>query len=382
MKKKLLALALSGLLLLSGCASMLERDYVSSTSHVDYSVTTEDASILRAETYQGLVNSILYFVNERAFTGTIRLYNYTGDVEADLANACNEVCQKDPLSAYSVRSIQYDSTRILTYYEVEVSIDYARTAEEVAAIREVSGVSALRQELSDMVDKRESGRTLLVSYYSGTEAQISQLLSLALCARPELYLFPGGLFEYAISIYPETGSRRIVEISVDNWVGSSHTSEEDLDAYIRQLEETARQLLEANPPAGVTYTVAEVAAILRSASGGYNFLGTSLALDTLSGSSAAGQGYLLAMEYLCQQCGIEAMPVLGQSSWLIVNTEDGYRHLLLQDIYSTPPVEEGAEPEDPLPLPLYTDEELAALGYGWDRTLYPACENRTQPSEE
>ena len=62
MKKQLLALSLSGLLLLSGCTSMLERSHVSSVPHVDYSVT-EDASILRVETYQGLGNSILYFVN-------------------------------------------------------------------------------------------------------------------------------------------------------------------------------------------------------------------------------------------------------------------------------------------------------------------------------
>lgn len=380
----MLALALAGLLFLPGCASMLERSYVSATAHVDYSVTTEDASILRAETYQGLVNSILYFVNERADSGTIRLYNYTGDVEADLANACSEVCREDPLSAYSVRSIRYDSTRILTYYEVELTIQYSRTADEVAALREISGVSALRDELAAMVDRQESRLTLLVSYYSDSADQIFELLSLALYARPELYLFPGSQFEYTISIYPETGSRRIIEISIDNWVGSSHTTEGELNAYTRQLEEATRQLLEANPPTGVVYTVEDLAAILRSASGGYDYYNSAAnALSVLTGGTSAETGYLLAMEYLCQQCGIEVLPVKGGASlWLIAATEDGYRHLLPQDLFPVIP-EEGADPEEPQPLPLYTDGELEALGYyEWNRSLYPACESRIQTPAE
>ena len=116
-------------------------------------------------------------------------------------------------------------------------------------------MSALRNELADMVDRRESHRTLLVSYYSGTADQIFELLSLALYARPELYLFPGGHFEYTISMYPETGSRRISEISIDNWVGSSHTTPEELAAYSRPLEEATRQLLDAPPPTGTVYTL-------------------------------------------------------------------------------------------------------------------------------
>ena len=90
MKRGLLALALAVAMVLTGCSAMLERSYVSSTTHLDYSVA-EDSSILRVETYQGLVNALLYFVNQHASTGTLRLYNYTGDVEADLESACHEI---------------------------------------------------------------------------------------------------------------------------------------------------------------------------------------------------------------------------------------------------------------------------------------------------
>lgn len=53
MKKRLLALALCGMLPLSGCAAMLERSHETITTHVDYAVTDDD-SILRAESYQGM----------------------------------------------------------------------------------------------------------------------------------------------------------------------------------------------------------------------------------------------------------------------------------------------------------------------------------------
>ena len=88
MKKRIsaLLLALALALPLSGCTAMLERGHETVSTHVDYAVM-EDDSVLRAESYQGLVNAILYFVNGRYIRGTIRLYNYTGDVEGDLANA-------------------------------------------------------------------------------------------------------------------------------------------------------------------------------------------------------------------------------------------------------------------------------------------------------
>lgn len=382
MKKRILPLLLAASFLLSGCTSMLERSDVSATAHVDYSVVTEDTSILRVETYQDLVNSVLYFINERAREGTIRLYNYTGDVETDLANACDEVMHKDPLGAYSVRNITYDSTRILTYYEVDLSLSYSRTADEVASIREIIGISALRDELASMVDQQSDRLTLLASYFSGNEDLIFQLLSLARYSRPDLYLDPGGSFSYDISIYPETGSRRIIEIKVDNWGAGRYTTSKELDAYAQQLKEAATLLLEANPPAGTAYTAEELAVILRAAAGGYDYHGTQLALGTLSGAAAGEMGYMLALEYLCQQSGVEVTPVFSPpNTWLIVATEDGYRHLLPRDLFPVTPeeVQDPEAPVEPYQLPLYTDDELEALGYSWVRGLYPACEASEEP---
>ena len=177
MKKRLLALIACAFLLLSGCAAMLERGHETVTTHVDYAVT-EDESVLRAESYQGLVNAMLYFVNGHRAEGTIRLYNYTGDVEADLANARNEVMYGDPLGAYSVRALSYDVTRILTYYEVDLRITYSRTAQEVNALREVLGLAGVRQELRQLATGQEGRAVFLASYFSGDKELVEELLEL------------------------------------------------------------------------------------------------------------------------------------------------------------------------------------------------------------
>ena len=191
MKKGILLLAFCILLLSSGCAAMLERSHVSSTAHADYAVM-EDDSVLRAETYQGLVNSLLYFIREHSESGSIRLYNYTGDVVADLSAARDEVLEQDPTGAFAVRTLDYDSTRILTYYEIEVRISYSRTAQEVAEVKPLSSVSALRQELARMVAERQEKGVFQISYFSGDAELVDTMLRQSIYNAPALYRYPEG----------------------------------------------------------------------------------------------------------------------------------------------------------------------------------------------
>ena len=363
MNKRVAALLLAfSLLLLSGCSAMLERSYVSSAAHVDYS-TTEDSSILRAETYQGLVNSILYFVNEHSYSGTIRLYNYTGDVESDLSNACQEVLSRDPLGAYAVRAIDYDSTRILTYYEVELRMSYSRSAASVEAIQSVTGTSGLRQELARMITALRSSTTVRVSYFSGDVESIESLFWLTYYSTPlSVYATP----RVSVSLYPKSGSQRIVEISVI-WPATPTTMEQ----RGRRMEESIAQLMEAQPPAQDAYTFEELVALLRSVTA-YDPQGSSDILETLSGVPAGDLGLLLTMELLCQQTGLEVTMVSGTDGasepcfWLIIGTDTGYRHLLPQTLRP------DDDPDAPPPA-LFTDEELTRLGYLWPSQLYPAC---------
>ncbi len=123
---------------------MLNRKYVSMEPHDQFSYAGTGSSVLRAETYQGLVNAIVYLVSQGSEQGVIRLYNYTRDVEADLSSACLEVAKEDPLGAYAVDYIKYDFSRIVSYYEADVHITYRRTAEQIKNVLSVTGSSAIK----------------------------------------------------------------------------------------------------------------------------------------------------------------------------------------------------------------------------------------------
>lgn len=380
MKVRILALVLSCLLLCSGCTAMLERSHSSTTAHVDYSIT-EDASILRAESYQALVNSILYFVREHVGSGTIRLYNYTGNVAADLQRACNEVTEEDPLGAYAVRTITFDSTRILTYYEVKFTITYRRSMAELAGIRTVSGIQGVRQELERMVESHASYTTLRTSYFDSSAQQVTELFWLSFYSTPSAVVELPAL---NVTFFPEEGTQRILEIEAQWPVTAA-----ELNEYRRSLRLAADTLAASSAPAGEQYTLEELAALLHRQVH-YDPSGSHTALAALQGEPVNDLGLLLALEYLYQCNGIEVSAVSdtsGAQMWLIVLTPSGYRHLLPRDLRPEPAA--AAEPEQPLPadggdapspasdtpwqLPLYTDEELAALGFDWPRDLHPAC---------
>lgn len=355
MKTKLLALGLVFALPLTGCTSMLERSYVSSSTHLDYSVA-EDSSILRVETYQGLVNALLYFVNQHAVHGTIRLYNYTGDVETDLESACNEVMTEDPLGVFSVRSMNYDSTRILTYYEVDVSIVYSRSAQVVSSIQSVSGQSGLRSELTRAISARQAQSLSRVSYLSGDAATVEALFWLSFYSSPHLALTPPS--KVSVSLYPDSGPQRIVEVNL-TWPDSST----DVAQYGKEVEVLVEQLLDDLPQ--TAYTAQDLTALVQQQVSPSS-TGSLTALDALSGKPASDQGLLLGLEAVLQGAGVEANMVLGtlhgsSTMWLIVSTDNGYRHLLAKSLYPNRPLE------------LYTDQQLQALGYAWNTSIHPAC---------
>ena len=359
MKRGLLALALAAAMTLTGCSAMLERSYVSSTTHLDYSVA-EDSSILRVETYQGLVNALLYFVNQHSSTGTLRLYNYTGDVEADLESACNEVTTEDPLGVFSVRSMDYDSTRILTYYEVDVRISYSRSAQVVSSIQTVSGLSGLRSELTRAISTRQSQSISRASYFPGDEEMVQSLFWQAYYSAPRLAISPP---QISVSLYPSTGAQRIVEVSL-TWPDTST----DVSTYAKDLDAVVEQMLDNIPSDSQTVEqlVAQIAQVAVPSS-----TGSLTALDALSGKSTSDQGLLLALEAVLQGAGIETTMVVGtlrgsSTTWLIVSTDQGYRHLLAQSLH----------PDQPLTL--YTDAQLTDLGYSWPTSLYPACLENTE----
>lgn len=232
MKTRILAAAAAASLLLTGCAGLLDRDYVSVTVHSTTPATEGDNSALRAESYQELVNILTYLVSQNMPSASIRLYE-SEDVQADLERACVEVAQEYPLGAYAVDYIQYHVSPILSYHEAEVQITYRRTKEQMDAIVSATGITAIRSQLESALEQFSPECTLSISYFDGGVEDIQALFRQAYFAVPDA---AEDLPDVSVSLYPDSGRQRIVELELNY-----HLSQEEL---LRRQETTRYQCQE------------------------------------------------------------------------------------------------------------------------------------------
>ena len=133
MSKRWCAVLLCALLsaLMTGCGSFLDREWYEVKDHSPTYYEGEGRDVLRADTYQDLVNNILILVGNHSDTGTIWLYYAQEGLDANEAanKACREVEQETPLGSYAVSYIQYtvdDSAR--NYSEIVVTIEIGRAS--------------------------------------------------------------------------------------------------------------------------------------------------------------------------------------------------------------------------------------------------------------
>lgn len=145
MKKLKITAALCALLLLTGCASLLERQYSTVEPHSSKFWESEAADTLRAENHQDLVNDLLLLIGQHTENATIRLYNFKDDmtVAETLEQATTEIQQETPMGAYAVEFITSSSQAQRGYYEVSVQISYRRTAEQIQAVVNATSTEAL-----------------------------------------------------------------------------------------------------------------------------------------------------------------------------------------------------------------------------------------------
>lgn len=214
MKNRIARLTVFGLaacllLTLPGCASILERSYSSSTPHVDRPATAGDSSAIRVENYRELVSAVLFLVSQGEEEGVIQLQDYAGEVEADLTAACLEVATEDPLGAYAVEYIKHETTRVVSYDQATLTIHYRRTPEQIRSISTVTGTGAIRTELQSALEEFETEVVFRVAYFAEDADFIGGLIRQAYYDTPGAAL---GMPEAQISLYPDSGSRRVVEI--------------------------------------------------------------------------------------------------------------------------------------------------------------------------
>lgn len=371
MKKRLLAVLTALSLLLTGCASLLEQEYVDVTPHNAIPTAEGDPSTLRAENYQELVNALLYLVTSGKESGKVRLYLNSEDIDADLEAACLEVVQEDPLAAYCVDYIKYSVQPVVTYADADVQIVYRRTQEQIASISAVTGVTAIRSELVEALNTSATELVLRISYFDGDEQFIHTLCRQAYYANPASAL---DLPDIAVSIYPDSGRQRIIEMAL-----TYHLEPTELENQRAALQHAISLfLMNLTPEEGET----RLAALIRvlSEQCAYDPEGGSTAYHALLAHSANSEGMALAMAALCNELDIPCRIVSGTRDnvhhvWNLISRDEGWYHLDLTQLQT-----ESPDGEEPLAL-FRTDLELTEAGYVWDTQFFPQSVSLQPPAE-
>lgn len=216
MKKRAGMLALACCVLLSGCASILNREYSTVEAHSSKFWESEATGTLRAESYQDIVNDLMLLIGQHTEQAVIRLYSYDdGMTVADaLEKAAAEVQQETSLGSYAVEYITSSSSAQRGYYELSVQLGYRRTAEQIASIVNATSVAALPSLLEAAVDEGKTELTVRVGYWQESDRAVVEEV-IAKLAQPQEGDTDGEEpSAWMVSYYPATGTVGLIECSL------------------------------------------------------------------------------------------------------------------------------------------------------------------------
>lgn len=210
MKKKILVCLLAAVMTLSGCGSILNREYSSIRPHSSTYYERGERNVLRAESYQDVVNDILVLVGENAAEGTIWLYSGEEplDAEAVAEQASREVKEETPLGAYAVDYLSYtvdDTPR--GHAEICFQVGYRRSEEQMENMIHATSIAALYDLLTAAAGNGADELAVQVSYFDGQQQEVEDIVE-----QVRRECLPGAAEAWQVRFYPDGGDVGIIEI--------------------------------------------------------------------------------------------------------------------------------------------------------------------------
>ncbi|MDR1299758.1 MAG: hypothetical protein LBJ84_05850 [Oscillospiraceae bacterium] len=340
------------------------------TAHTVLARPDTPARSVAARDFDELRAAVLGFVESHDDLGAISVYGYDGDIDDDVARACREVSGDTPIGAFAVSDMAWSVSKIVSYYEVEINIAYKRTRSQLDGIVTASSQRFLRSELLNIMSRYSETAIINTRLGDITGDDIRGYIEEIYYENPlEVIMLP----VVGVEIFPDSGSERIVEITLGqrNPPGLSLT-------YTAGLVRAARNIAEAASGENDGEILLDLLDMLTDSSdydadaariGQYstqNFNAT--AYGALVYGAAIGEGYAMAYKALCDELGIECVVALGEKddythAWNIVRVNDDYYHIdaSMCDV-------NGADTAF-----LKSDAEMSENGYTWSAGRYPAC---------
>lgn len=374
MKKKIIsALILVPLLIsLSGCAGLFQKEYLSVSEYKDNAQNASNSDVMHISDYTELKNAVISLVNDHKTKGRLRFTDYDGTIQGDVSQALTEVRSESALASFAVDYTSYYLRHIVTYYEAVVYITYKRTQSEIDAIKYITGRTELTKTLAPALDGMVSYIALRITSSTITADEITSDINAAYAENPASCVVPPSV---KVTMHPETGLQRIIEIELEyGWKLSelqkmksaltekiqkiaSDASDDNNASYALNLYQQLSQICDYDPTGTLRSNKAELDSGLGST-----------AYGALVEGYADSKGMAAAYSALCYSVGIDCSVVNGKKadedhSWNIIKLDGSYYQVDTTAYYSV-----GISHSF-----MQSDEQMKTGGYVWDAANHPVC---------
>ena len=368
---KWIAVLLAACLLLSGCGSWMGGSYVSVTPYM----SPDDSSgqnIKWISDKEQLEEAIRGMVSRGTAEEVFFVRDYLeAALNSDVILVRYSVMTSDPIGAFAVEDIRFETGINGGRFTLSVKIDYSRQRSEILRMKTVQGMEEARKAIATALGNMDTELVFYVEDYQETD--IAQMVEDYAMSRPDRVI---EIPRVSVSHYPATGNERVIELTFA--YQSNRDSLRNMQNQVKQIFESAKLYVSSDEE--------DYEKLARL----YVFLTGGVDTDRLAlpgGESSITPSYSLlrygvgdsrafATVYaaMCNQAGVECLIVSGTRNgeawfWNIVKDAGRYSHV---DIVRC--VQSGYFRER-------SDDEMS--GYVWDYSEYPVCEGQyEEPTEQ
>ena len=347
-------------LLLVGCGSVFEKEYVSVTDYTPPAQAENSAGErVTVRNMAELKKAIIGMVYEGAAGGSIAFDpNYDGVAPDDMESACWQVRTQDALCAYCVRDMSYEIEKIVNYYESNVSIDYTSYAAELSSIIQLPYSVGLQDILSSAMEENRTRVTLLINTSSTTAENVKTIALDLYRKNPTLCVREPQLTVY---MYSGSGRQRLYDVNIRYGMAE--------DELIRCKSQMKNLDVVSNlDAAGLDDLHAAFAAcryLTDNCELNENAPGS--CYDALIRFESSSEGLALAYVEMCHQLGLDCRIVYGQFGgadhcWNVVRLDEDWYHVDVSRCY-----------DGEYAAGFLLNDEQMWNDYRWIISSYPAC---------
>lgn len=352
MRKWIALLLACVMVLLCGCSSLFEKEYVSARAYEDPDITA-DADTTEIHNYSMLLRALNAMVASYQTEQVLIFADYDGIIADDLSKACWELRSNTALGAYCVRDIEYTTEQVVAYCEADVTVSYKRSQDEVENLRIAQTRKALAAFIAEALEEQKDTLAVQMNTAALSENDVSELTMQTILDHPLLCV---EIPEVDVTLYTGGTNQKIFEISMHGRLSEAETQSrrEKLESAVQKVIED----LNADAPEAPLEAAAAIAqqCRLNGELGG-------TAYDAMVTGSTDSQGLAMAIRAAWELLGADGTVVSGQLDsadhcWNILAVGEEHYHLDLAGFSGT--------------IWLQPDRDIWGR-YWWSTERYPAC---------